>query len=207
MALSLFVAAWTLDFWQGWLYLAVFFTPVLMITVYFLRADPGLIESRLKPGPTAETRIRQKIIQSLASIFFILMFIVPGFDHRLQWSQIPVVLTLAAAGGVLFCFLIIFLVFRENSYSSAVVEIANGQKVISTGPYAIVRHPMYSAALLLFFFTPIALGSWWALPLALPMCILIALRLLDEEKLLFQSLEGYPEYCRLVPFRLVPFIW
>jgi protein-S-isoprenylcysteine O-methyltransferase Ste14 len=135
------------------------------------------------------------------------MLLVPGFDHRLHWSYIPTIFVIAGNIAVLFGFLIVFFVFKENSYTSAIVEIADNQKVISTGLYAFVRHPMYSGGLLLLFFTPIALGSWYGLPLFLPMFIVIILRLLDEEKLLYQNLPDYKEYCQKVRYRLIPYIW
>lgn len=207
LSLSLFLPAWSLRFWEAWVFLIVFFVPVLLITVYFLRKDPGLIERRLKAGPSAENRTSQKVIQSLASLFFVFVVLIPGFDHRLNWSHIPTSFVIAADVVVLLGLVIVFYVFKENSFTSAVVEVAAEQKVISTGPYTVVRHPMYSGALLLVFFTPIALGSWWALPTALPMLVVIILRLLDEEKLLHQSLSGYEEYCQTVQYRLIPHIW
>jgi protein-S-isoprenylcysteine O-methyltransferase Ste14 len=207
LGLSLFLPAWSLDFLEAWVFLIVFFVPVLVISVYFLRHEPELIERRLKAGPSAEKRTSQKIIQSLASLFFILMFLVPGFDHRLHWSHVPPILVIAADIVVLLGFWIVFLVFKENRYTSAVVEVAAEQQVITTGPYAVVRHPMYSGALLLLFSAPIALGSWWALPLFLPMFVVIVLRLLDEERFLLQSLPGYEEYCRKVQYRLIPRIF
>jgi protein-S-isoprenylcysteine O-methyltransferase Ste14 len=196
-----------LDFWEAWAFLSVFFFPVLFITLYFLRKDPKLIERRLRVGPVAEKRMSQKLIQSIASLFFILSFLVPGFDHRFHWSLVPTILVIAADGILLLGFFIVFFVFKENSYTSAVVEVGTDQKVICTGPYAVVRHPMYSGALLLFFFMPISLGSWWALLLALPMFVVIVLRLLDEEKFLLRSLAGYGEYCQNVRYRLIPRIW
>jgi protein-S-isoprenylcysteine O-methyltransferase Ste14 len=207
LSLSLFLPAWSLKYWEAWVFLIVFFIPVLLITVYFLRKDPDLIERRLKAGPSAEDRSSQKVIQSLASLFFILVVVIPGFDHRLNWSHIPAFLVITADVVVLLGLVIVFYVFKENSFTSAVVEVAAKQQVISTGPYAVVRHPMYSGALLLFFFTPIALGSWWALPIALPMLVVIVLRLLDEEELLHQSLSGYEEYCQKIQYRLIPHIW
>jgi protein-S-isoprenylcysteine O-methyltransferase Ste14 len=207
LGLTLFLSAWTFDFWEAWVYLAVFFIPVLLITIYFLKTNPDLIGRRLKVGPTAETRISQKILQSMASLFFISIFIVPGFDHRFHWSNVPTMLILIADSFVLLGFLIVFYVFKENSYTSAIVEINAEQKVISSGLYAIVRHPMYSGALLLLLFTPIALGSWWALFFFIPMLGVIILRLLDEEKLLNQSLLGYTNYCQKVHYRLIPYIW
>jgi protein-S-isoprenylcysteine O-methyltransferase Ste14 len=207
LGLSLFIPAWSLNYWEAWVFLIVFAAPVLLITLYFLRKDPSLIERRLKAGPLAEKRALQKVIQALASLFFILVLLIPGFDRRLHWSYVPVFLVIAADAAVLLGLVIVFFVFKENSFTSAVVEIAVEQKVISTGPYAVVRHPMYSGGLLLFFSMPIALGSWWALCASFPALVVIILRLLDEEKLLRESLPGYSEYCREVRYRLIPHLW
>ncbi len=207
LGLALFLPAWSLNFWEAWVFLIAFFTPALVITIYFLRKDPELIERRLKAGPYAEKRLSQKVIQSLASLFFFLVVLISGFDHRLHWSHVPTILVISADCLILLGFLIVFFTFKANSYTSAVIEVTAKQKVVSMGPYAVVRHPMYSGALLLFFFMPIALGSWCALPLALSMFVVIILRLLDEEKFLLQSLPGYEEYCRNVQHRLIPQIW
>jgi protein-S-isoprenylcysteine O-methyltransferase Ste14 len=207
LGLFLFIPAWSFNYWEAWVFLAVFAAPVLLITLYFLRKDPFLIERRLTAGPLAEKRPLQKVIQALASLFFILVLAIPGFDHRLHWSHVPASLAIAADAAVLLGLGIVFYVFRENSYTSAVVEVAAKQTVIATGPYAVVRHPMYSGGLLLFFSMPIALGSWWALSAALPALVVIILRLRDEEKLLRESLSGYRAYCRKVRYRLIPCIW
>ena len=207
LSLSLFLPAWSLNFWEAWVFLFVFFVPVFLITVYFLKNDPELIERRLKAGPSAAKRMSQKVIQSVASLLFVLLVLVPGFDHRLQWSHVPTVLVIAADFVILLGLAIVFFTFRANSFTSAIIEVAEQQKVISTGPYAVVRHPMYSGGLLLMFSMPIALGSWWALLLAFPMFVVVVLRLLDEEKVLLQSLPGYEEYYQKVQKRLIPQIW
>lgn len=134
-------------------------------------------------------------------------FILPGLDHRFHWSSVPPLVSFISDGFVVLGFLIIFLVFRENSYASGIIEVAPDQKVIDTGPYSVVRHPMYAGALFLFIFTPPALGSWAALPSALPMIFVIAARLREEEKFLSTNLTGYKEYRQKVRYRLVPFIW
>lgn len=207
LCLSLFLPAGSLNFREAWVYLLAFFGPVLFITFYFLRRDPELIARRLKVGPGAEKRWNQKVIQSLASFSFISLFVVSGFDHRLGWSEIPTAIVALADVAVVCGLFIVFLVFKENSYSSALVEVIAGQKVVSTGPYAVVRHPMYSGALLLVLFTPPALGSWYALPFGLLLLGVIIARLLDEENVLLQSLPGYGEYCRKVHDRLIPRMW
>jgi protein-S-isoprenylcysteine O-methyltransferase Ste14 len=208
LALTLFISAGSFNFWQAWVYLAVFGSCTLLITLYLMRYDQRLLASRVKAGPVAETQKSQQIIQGLASLFFIGLFIVPGLDYRFHWSsKMPPVVSLIADGFVALGFLVVFLVFRENSYTSAVIEVSKEQQVISTGPYRIVRHPMYAGATLLLLFTPLALGSWVALPFPLPVIIVVAVRLQEEEKFLAANLSGYEAYRQQVRYRLVPFIW
>ncbi len=207
MGAALFIFAGTFGYWQAWLYLCAFFLPVFFITLHFLKADPKLIERRLSVGPIAEPRLGQKIIQSFASIFFLSMFIIPGLDHRHGWSSVPYALSIISDGMIIVSFWIIYRVFKENSFTSAVIEVSTIQYVISTGPYAVIRHPMYAGAMLLFPFTPLALGSCWGILTTIPMIVVIVLRSLDEEKILHKELEGYTEYCRNVRYRLIPFVW
>ncbi len=207
LALALFLPAGSLRFWQAWVYLAVFSVCVILITLYLARYDPHLLASRVQAGPAAETQKSQQIIQSFASLFFIGLFIVPGLDFRFHWSSVPTALSLMADGAVALSLFIVFLVFRENTYTSATVELAEEQKVISSGPYRLVRHPMYAGAFLLLIFTPLALGSWVGVPFALPVIVVIVIRLLEEEKFLAANLSGYEEYRRNVRYRLIPFIW
>ena len=159
LGLALFLSAGSLGFWQAWVYLGVFGGCTILISVYLFRHDPRLLASRVQAGPTAETQRSQQVIQSLASLFFIAIFVVAGLDFRFHWSHTPPVLSLVSDGFVALGFFIVFLVFRENTYTSAVIEVAEEQKVISSGPYSLVRHPMYSGAILLLVFTPLALGS------------------------------------------------
>ncbi len=207
VSLSLFLPAWSLDFPEAWVYLLVFFGAVSLITLYFLGRDPDLIQRRLKAGPFAERRPFQKLVQFLASLCFLLLFIIPGFDHRLHWSSISPILIIAGDLCVLSGLFVVFLAFRENSYSSALIETGTGQKVIATGPYAVVRHPMYTGAVLLILFTPIALSSWWGMLPALALLAVVILRLLDEERFLTSALPGYREYCHTVRRRLLPGVW
>jgi protein-S-isoprenylcysteine O-methyltransferase Ste14 len=203
----LFVPAWKIDFWQAWVFLLIFAISSALITAYLWTNDPKLLERRVNAGPGAEKEESQKIIQLLASLVFICLFMLPSLDHRLSLSDVP--LPVVVAGDVLVAlgFLFIFFVFRENTFAAATIEVVADQKVISTGPYAVVRHPLYSGALIMLFGTPLALGSWWGLLLLIPMTIVIACRLLDEEKLLANGLTGYRQYCQKVRYRLVPFIW
>jgi protein-S-isoprenylcysteine O-methyltransferase Ste14 len=207
LGICMFLPAGSFNFWQAWVYLAVWAACVIPITLYLFKHDLKLLTSRLSVGPTAETQANQKIIQSLASLFFIGLFIVPGLDFRFQWSNVPVALQIISDVMIALGFYIVFLVFKENTYTSAVIEVADEQTVISSGPYRFVRHPMYAGALLLLAFTPFALGSFVALPFFLPMVFVIAARLLSEEKFLNENLKGYKEYCAKMRYHLIPYVW
>jgi protein-S-isoprenylcysteine O-methyltransferase Ste14 len=207
MAVLIFVPAGTLDYPRAWMFLAVFFTPVLAITIYLMKNDPKLLERRISAGPGAEKEKGQKIIQFLAMIDFIAVMLVPAFDHRFAWSSVPPGLVVAGDIIVVLGFLIVFLVFKENTFTSAIIELSTEQKVISTGPYALVRHPMYIGALVMLVGVPLALGSWWGLLTVVPMTLVIVWRLLDEEKFLAKNLAGYSEYQNAVRYRLLPLVW
>ncbi len=207
LALALFIPAGSLSYWQAWVYLAVFAICTILITLYLVKNDRELLAGRVQAGPVAETQRSQQVLQSLASLFFIGLFVVPGLDYRFDWSHVPPVISLIADGLVALGFFFVFLVFRENSYTRGTIEVSAGQKVITTGPYAVVRHPMYSGAMLLLVFTPIALGSWVAVPFCIPLILVIIARLLDEERFLTANLPGYSEYCQKVRYHLVPMIW
>ena len=178
-----------------------------LITSYLWKRDPGLLARRVNAGPTAETEKSQRVIQLCASIAFIGVFVLSGLDHRFKWSHAPTPLVIAGDILVALGFLVIFLVFRENTFAAATIEVADEQAVITTGPYALVRHPMYSGALIMLAGTPLALGSWWGLLMLIPFTAIIIWRLLDEEMLLAVELRGYREYRQAVRFRLVPFVW
>jgi protein-S-isoprenylcysteine O-methyltransferase Ste14 len=207
LAVCLFVGAGTLAFWQAWLYLLAFGGSSAAITLFLWRVDPDLLRRRVKAGPVAEPSRTQQVIQSLASLAFIALMVLPGLDRRFGWSQLPPGLAIVADGLVVLGFYIVFLVFRANTYTSATIEVGPGQGVVSNGPYAYVRHPMYSGALLLLLATPIALGSWWGLLAWLPMLATIIWRLQDEEKYLLQNLHGYAAYRAKVRRRLLPGVW
>jgi protein-S-isoprenylcysteine O-methyltransferase Ste14 len=207
MAIALFAPAWTLDFWQAWVYLLIFAGSAAIITVYLWRKDPKLLERRINAGPAAEQQPLQKVIQGVAGLTFVGFLVIPSLDHRFAWSRVPLAIQIAGDVLVALGFFIVFLVFRENTFTAATIEVAADQKVISTGPYAVVRHPMYAGALVMLFGTPLALGSLWGLVLMIPMTLVIVLRLLDEEKFLAENLPGYTEYCQRVRNRLVPSIW
>jgi len=207
LGLLIFLPAGSLDYWQGWLFWINFSVCMAAITLYFLRHDRALIERRMNAGPAAERETSQKRIQVFASIFGCSIFVVSALDHRFGWSIVPTSTVIVGNGLVALGFLMVFCVFRENSFASAIVEVGADQKVISTGPYALVRHPMYASALVLVIGAPLALGSWWGLLTIVPMLAILVLRLLDEEKYLARNLAGYEDYCRKVRYRLVPGVW
>jgi protein-S-isoprenylcysteine O-methyltransferase Ste14 len=207
MSAGLFLSAGTFDYWEAWVFLAVFFVASLAITLYLMKEDPALLERRVYGGPTAEKETSQKIIQSLTAAAFIAMLVVPGLDHRFAWSRAPMYAKVAGDVLVALGFIIIFFVYKENSFTSATIDVYAGQTVISTGPYALVRHPMYGGGFLMFLGMPLALGSWWGLPILAVMMPALIWRLLDEERLLTEKLPGYAEYKNKVPWRLVPFVW
>jgi protein-S-isoprenylcysteine O-methyltransferase Ste14 len=207
LAAGTFLPAWTLHYWQAWLCLAVFFAASAAITIYLAKHDPELLARRLKAGARAEQEKSQKIIQSFTRVYFLLLFVVPALDHRFGWSRVPAAASLAGDALMAIGFAVVFVVFKENTYTSGVIEVAAGQKVISTGPYSLVRHPMYSGALLMLLGIPMALGSWWGLLLFPPMAGAIVWRLLDEEKFLAANLPGYSNYQARVAYRLAPHLW
>jgi protein-S-isoprenylcysteine O-methyltransferase Ste14 len=207
IGLLIFFPARTLNFPAGWIYFLVFSVSITIISFYFLKNNPALVDSRTRVGPSAETEMSQKIIQSFSSFFFVALLALPGFDHRFGWSHVPFALVIFSNLMALLGFAGIFRVMLENSFLSSTIEVAEGQKVISTGPYAIVRHPMYSAAFVLLGFTPLALGSYWDLIFAVGIVTAIIFRLLDEEKYLSKNLPGYSEYMLKTKYRLLPGIW
>ena len=207
LGLLLFGSAWTLDFWQAWLYLFVFAASTGLITAYLWKKDRKLLERRVRAGPGAETQRNQQAIQVFASAAFIGLFVVASLDRRFSWSHLSVAEVIAGDVLVIVGFAIVFIAFRENSFTAATIEVAADQSVIASGPYALVRHPMYAGALVLLFGTPLALGSWWALVPLGPMTLVLVLRLLDEERFLAKNLAGYSQYCGTVKRRLLPFLW
>jgi protein-S-isoprenylcysteine O-methyltransferase Ste14 len=207
LAVLLFLPAWSFHYWQAWVFLGVFTISVFLITFYFLRKDPNLIQSRLQVGPVAEQQKSQKVIQAFASLFFILPFITAALDHRFGWSKIPKGIVLPGDVFVALGLYIVFLVFRENTFTSATIEVKEEQKVISTGPYKVIRHPMYAGAFIMLLGIPLALGSWSAFLFVFLLFTAIVWRLLEEEKFLARDLPGYTEYRQRVRYRLIPYIW
>jgi protein-S-isoprenylcysteine O-methyltransferase Ste14 len=204
MGAIFFIPAGTLAYWEAWLYMAVLLIPMAFVLRYFLKNNPEFLERRMQ---MREREAAQRRIISLSWIWFILAFVLPGLDRRFGWSDVPVPAVIAADLLVLLGYGLIFLVFRENQYASRTVQVDQGQQVISTGPYALVRHPMYLGTLVMYLASPIALGSYWALIPALLIVPILVARIVNEEKVLERDLTGYREYEQHTRRRLLPGIW
>jgi protein-S-isoprenylcysteine O-methyltransferase Ste14 len=204
VSILLFVAAGTLDYWQGWLFLAVFMGASLLIMLYLAKHDPALLRRRLAGGPMLEKERQQKIIMVFVSIGFVGLLVVSALDHRFGWSSAPPAVVILGNVLVVIGFVAQFFAFRENTFAAATIEVAQDQRVISTGPYALVRHPQYAGAFFYLAGMPLALGSYWGLLLLVPTMAAIVWRLFDEERLLARRLPGYAEYQRAVRWRLLP---
>jgi protein-S-isoprenylcysteine O-methyltransferase Ste14 len=207
MAAMMFIPAGTFDFWQAWVFLCVYAVCNVLVVAYLLRADRALLERRMSGGPFSEGEPAQKVIMALASIGFIALFVVAAFDHRLRWSNTPSAVALIGDILVVFGFLVVTLIFRENTFAAATIQIADDQCVVSTGPYAIVRHPMYAGGLVLLAGIPLALGSYWGLTVIAALIPVLIWRLLDEEAFLSENLAGYKAYQSKVRWRMIPGIF
>ncbi len=199
-----FLPAWTFAYWQAWVYLLILCVPMIFLVRYLYKHDPELLERRMRMREKQKT---QKLIVALSWPFFLLAFIIPGFDHRFDWSFVPVIIIIVSDVFVLSGYLFVAQVFKTNSYASRIIEVEKTQKVITTGPYTVVRHPMYLGVLIFYIFSPMALGSYWAVIPALHIIPLLVARIIGEEKELSKNLEGYKEYLMKTRYRLVPGIW
>lgn len=204
VGILLFLPAGTFLYMNAWLFIALLFIPILLLgTVLFFKA-PDLLKKRLD---TKESEKTQKRVVALSALLFFSGFIVAGLDFRFTWSKIPMPITMIASLILLFSYALYAEVMRENTYLSRTIKVEEQQKVIDTGLYGIVRHPMYAATLFLFLSIPIVLGSWWSLLCFAPYVILIVVRIFNEEKLLEKELDGYSAYKKRVKFRLIPFVF
>ncbi len=202
---SLFcLSAGSIRYWQAWLYLTVTFIPMALFVRYLIHNDPELLERRLK---MREQREKQSALQKVGLVIWISVFLIPGLDQRFGWSSVPYQLVLLSNVIVLVGYLLVIRVMRENSYASRIIEVQEGQTVIGTGPYSLVRHPMYLAVLIMFLFSPLALGSFWAVIPTLFMPVFLVFRILDEEEMLLKELPEYRTYTERTPHRLFPGIW
>lgn len=204
LGLMFFLPAWTLNYWQAWVYIFIVAVPAIFLGIYLYRHDRALLERRMR----MKERLRgQKIIVATSGLFFLATFLIPGFDFRFHWSQVPVAVIILADILVLAGYLIVVLAFKANTYASRIIEVEKGQKVITTGPYAIVRHPMYVGVLIFYIFSPLALGSYWAVIPALCIVPFIIARIRGEEKEMLDNLEGYRDYTSRTRYRLLPGVW
>jgi protein-S-isoprenylcysteine O-methyltransferase Ste14 len=199
-----FIPAGTFRYWQAWLYMGTLLVPMAFVARYLLRHSPELLERRFRVRERERVQIG---IQTIGTFFLLLAFIIPGLDHRWGWSSVPVWCVIAADLLVFLGYAMIIRVFRENEYASRTVEIMEGQRVISSGPYATIRHPMYAGVVIFYLASPVALGSWWALLPAALIVPMLVIRIVNEEQVLVRDLPGYPEYRQKVRYRLVPGIW
>jgi protein-S-isoprenylcysteine O-methyltransferase Ste14 len=204
LILILFLPAGTFAYWEAWVYLAILLVPMFFVMIYFLKKAPEFLARRMQ---LKEKEVEQKIIVKLALIPFLLAFILPGIDKQFGWSNVPVSIIVGSEILVCIGYLLVVLVFRENQFASRIIEVVKGQTVIQSGPYRIVRHPMYLGTILMYVASPLALGSYWAIiPAVFIIPVLIA-RIINEEKVLTKELEGYSEYKQKTRYRLIPGIW
>lgn len=203
--LMFFLPAGSFKYWQAWVFYITILIPFLLTFFYYLKNDPELLKRRSERN---EKEKEQKPLQTLFVVMFLIGFLIPGFDYRFHWSEIPIFIVVLSDAFVLSGYLIIILTLKENRFASAIIETSKDQKVIETGPYKIVRHPMYLGGMIFMLFTPIALGSYWALiPFLFGMPLWCVLRISSEERFLINNLPGYKGYCQNTKYRLIPFIW
>ncbi len=203
----LFIPAGTLHYWQGWAYVATFIICSLAYTVYLAKYDPALLKRRTEAGISHEKEPAQKVIIFFLYVSFGALIIVPPLDFRFGWSNVPWYVSIFGDALIAVSFYIFYLVSKVNTYAAANVRVEEGQQVISTGIYGLVRHPMYFGALFLIMGTPLALGSWWALLLTPFFVLVLYYRIVNEEKVLLRDLQGYADYCAKVRWHLIPGIF
>ncbi len=207
MVALIFIPAGTLNYWQGWAYAGVAIVASGLYTLYLARYDPALMQRRMQAGVSHEKEPAQKIIIGFFYVAFIALVILPPLDYRFGLSPVPWYVSIIGDTLIAFSFYIFYLVSKVNSYAAANVRVEEGQKVIDTGLYSMVRHPMYFGALFLIVGTPLALGSWWTLLLTPVLLIILCFRIANEEDVLIRDLPGYVEYREKVRSRLIPFVW
>ena len=207
MAALIFLPAGTLNYWQGWVFFALYFVASSATGIYLAIYNPVLLERRMSVGPTAEKETSQKLITLFAFLGFIALLVFPALDYRFKWSPVPPYVSVAGDVLVALGFLLTFIVILQNDYAASTIQVVEGQKVVSTGLYAYVRHPMYAGVLPMLVGIPLALGSWWGLFGLVLIVPGLIWRLIDEEKFLHKNLPGYNEYANKVKYRLIPFVY
>ncbi|MEA3153817.1 MAG: hypothetical protein QOK44_1406 [Betaproteobacteria bacterium] len=202
-----FIPAGTLNYWQGWAYFGTAISASALYTIYLVKHDPALLQRRQQVGPSHEKEPAQKIIVLFIFAAFVTLIVLPPLDYRLGWSLVPWYVSVIGVALVALSFYFFYLVSKINTYAAANVRVEKGQRIVDTGVYGLVRHPMYFGTLFLIVGTPLALGSWWTLLLTPAFLLLLYFRIASEEKVLMRDLPGYAEYQRKVRYRLIPFIW
>lgn len=203
----LFWPAGTLDYWQAWVFIAVFLVATMGPTVHLAIKLPDAFQRRLRSGPLVETRPAQKLINVGIIASVVAVAVVSALDHRFGWSSVPTAVVIVGDMFVAVGIGIAYAVIVQNNYAAATITVEAGQPVVSTGLYGIVRHPMYVGALIMTLGTPLALGSYWGLLVVVAGVFVFVARIVDEERALRQGLAGYPEYMDMVRYRLVPRVW
>jgi protein-S-isoprenylcysteine O-methyltransferase Ste14 len=205
--LLVFWPAGTFDYWRGWAFIAVFAASTTIPSLYLAAKNPAALKRRMQAGPAAETRLLQKIIISFAFLAMGATIVVSALDFHFGWSSVPAAVSVIGDVLVAAGLGIAMLTTIQNGYAAANIKVESGQELVSTGMYAVVRHPMYFGNVVLMIGIPLALGSYWGLLFVLPGLAVLATRILDEEKVLTQQLAGYPDYMQRVHYRLVPYVW
>lgn len=203
-AAVLFFPAGTMFYWQAWVYLAIFFVPMIFALRYMLKYEPELLERRMR---IKEKEPGQKTLSKLGYLLFFVLFVIPGLDKRYGWSSVPWYIIVISEVIIFIGYIFVIRVLKENRYASRNIEVEQGQQVITTGPYAYIRHPMYAGVSVMYFITPLALGSYWGLISGAMIIVFLIARILNEEKVLLQELKGYQEYIQKTKYRLIPGIW
>jgi protein-S-isoprenylcysteine O-methyltransferase Ste14 len=206
-AVLLFWPAETLNYWQAWVFIAIFIAATIIPSIYLAVNDPAALRRRMKAGPTAETRPVQRVAVVGTIVSVVAELVISALDHRFGWSQVPTAVIIVGNVLVAVGLGLAQLVVIQNSYAAATITVEAEQKVVSTGLYGVVRHPMYVGALIMMVGTPLALDSYWGLVAIFPGLAVLALRIVDEENMLRQELTGYREYIEKVHYRLVPYVW
>ncbi|MGH3580533.1 MAG: methyltransferase family protein [Mycobacterium sp.] len=203
----LFLPAGTLNYWQAWVFIAVFMATTLVPNVYLAVKNPATLARRMKGGPTAETRPLQKIIITATFASVVVLTVVSALDHRFGWSHVPTAMIIVGNVMVVVGLVLAQAVVLQNNFAGASIRVEDEQPLVSTGLYGVVRHPMYAGALIMMFGTPLALDSYWGLLVTALAVPILVLRIQDEESLLRTELAGYADYIRAVPYRVVPYVW
>lgn len=204
LGLLIFVPAGTLNYWQGWVFIAVLGVSGWIFSIYFLRKDPEVLERRML---APESRTTQKVFLAGVSAIWVAQLVVSVLDHRFGWSRVPPAISVAGNVLLVIGLVLVALVIVQNSHAAVTVRVEEGQQLVSTGLYGLVRHPMYTCNAFLYTGTALALGSYWGVVFVIPTLLMFVMRIRDEEKMLQEELDGYCEYMQKVPYRLVPHVW